>query len=618
MCGISGCLDNGNNAMISVIHALRRLENRGYDSVGICSIKNGKIDIKKAVKISNDDNTLESIELSKLGQSNCNIAIGHTRWATHGGKTIQNAHPHTDITQRFAMVHNGIIENYADLKAELFDAGIKDFYGQTDTEIAVNYLNLLFKRSQTYSDLHKVMKGSWAMLITDINDPRKIHFLKNGSPLILGFNETKTKIMFVSELIGFDKDIVSYAIIPDDDYGYVSLENGKCRLENTCPLNFINLKVTEAETSPHPYQHWTLKEINDQPDAIKRLLKERIGEEQPYHLNFPEFEKFKTELEETEHLIFLACGTSYHAAQLGVKYFKEFRSKMTTEVIDGADFEEYDIPTNRKTVIVLLSQSGETKELHMALKLGKEHGIRSIGLINVENSLIAREVDICLYLRAGREHAVASTKSFTNQVIMLLLMALKMNKVDPVLYEKYITDLSKLSLDYVTMIKQSKEEVPQIVKLFEKQTDCFILGKHSCQWIANEGSLKIKEISYLHSEGFSAAALKHGPFALLTHNIPVILIANNDRFYSKLENTAAEVSSRYANVIFITNKKPNIIHGEKSKNDHIKKLFYFESDSRLFPLLAIVPLQYLAYLLALDRKNNPDKPRNLAKVVTVE
>lgn len=609
MCGISGCLSGNQNAMVSVMKALNRLQNRGYDSAGICTIIENNLKIVKYVS-ETGENAMQRINTDCLANVQCYTAIGHTRWATHGSKTVQNAHPHYDNKERFAMVHNGIIENYAELKEELINNGYS-FYGQTDTEVAVNYLSYLVDKKQKVTDLHKIIKGAWSILVLDKQNPNKIFFMKNGSPLIIGLNNERTKFMFVSELTGFDSEIKEYFILKDDDYGYINVVDKKIKSQNI--YTAIPLDVSLEETSPSPFEHWTLKEIHDQPCAISKLIHERIvfSDELTYNLNFPELDKFKNQLEETEHLIFLACGTSYHASHVGAKFFKEFRSSVTTEVIDGADFEETDIPTNRKTMLVLLSQSGETKDLYRALIIGKEKNIKSIGLINVENSLIAREVDICLYLRAGREYAVASTKSFTNQVVMLLFLAMKMNPyIDTELKNKYISSIINLPSEFNNAIKKTSAEIPSLLKYFQNQNNCFILGKHSCEWIAKEGSLKIKEISYIHSEGFSAAALKHGTFALLTHDIPVIFIANNDIFYTKLENVTSEVKSRFANIIYITNKH--------TKTPNVDHLLYFETTSLLFPLISIVPLQLLSYHLSLSRGNHPDYPRNLAKVVTVE
>lgn len=613
MCGISGCLNNHQDAMINVMSALNKLQNRGYDSAGICTINDNELVICKNVSTSNE-NAMQKLNNDPLSLFRCNIAIGHTRWATHGSKTIENAHPHYDNDKRFAIVHNGIIENYMELKEELQQEGYH-FYGQTDTEIVVNYLSLICKRNRSISHLQSQLKGSWAILILDRLVPNKISFIKNGSPLILGLNQDKSKIMFVSELIGFDSDIVEYFVIADNECGYVELINGICRIHTKNIYQYLPITDLFIEQTPEPYEHWTLKEINDQPKAISKLISERIHSYdqgiKKYNLMFPELEKIKQKTIETDHLIFLACGTSYHAAQMGTKFFKEFGSQLTMEVIDGADFEETDIPSNKKCILVLLSQSGETKDLYRALKIGKEKNILSLGLINVENSLIAREVDCCLYLKAGREHAVASTKSFTNQVIMLLMIALwitpNLNSNDK---NRYLQALEELPKEFEYVINKTTNEISKVLPYFKSQNDCFILGKHYCEWIAKEGALKIKEITYVHAEGFSAAALKHGPFALLTTNVPVILIANNDKFYSKIENVTAEVKSRLANVIFITNKM--------YQSQNIDLLLHFETKSVLFPLLSIVPLQMIAYYLALDRGNHPDYPRNLAKVVTVE
>ncbi len=614
MCGISGCLNN-KTAMMAVVRALNKLQNRGYDSAGICTIIDGKLVIKKNVS-AQGGNAVENINLDPISSISTDIAIGHTRWATHGAKTIENAHPHHDIHMRFSLVHNGIIENYIELKRELLEKGYT-FYGQTDSEIVVKYLDLLVSQGlNTYESVKKlnnIMKGSWAILILDTHEPDKIFFMKNGSPLILGMNNKLGKIMFVSELVGFDSDIDNYFVVADNEYGYVTIANNNCMVVSVKSYETISMENITADTSPAPYDHWTLKEINDQPTAISKLISERIKyiDSSNFELNFPELTRNKEYLLMADHMIFLACGTSFHAAQIGTKYFKEFRTNVTVEVIDGADFEEIDIPPHKKTIMVLLSQSGETKDLYRALEIGKKRGIKSVGIINVENSLIAREVDCCLYLRAGREHAVASTKSFTNQVLMLLLFAIWMTpKIDPNIKTKYITAAEKLAVDFYEMIKKSTTEIPKLLHFFQNHNNCFILGKHAGEWIAKEGSLKIKEISYIHSEGFSAAALKHGPFALLTDNIPIILLANNDRFYSKIENVTAEIKSRSAKVIYITNKM--------IESDNIDHLFYYRTDSILFPLISIVPLQLLAYHLALERKNNPDYPRNLAKVVTVE
>ena len=606
MCGISGCLTLDDRAMEAVVLALNKLQNRGYDSAGICSSIDGKFIFKKSV--SNDKhNAVQEINNDPLSNVNCKYAIGHTRWATHGPKTEENAHPHFDSNNRFSIVHNGIIENYIEIKEFLMSKGINDFYGQTDTEVVAKYIGYAVEQGRIITDVAKDLKGSWAILVLDNEHSNKIWYMVNGSPLIIGWNADKTKAMFVSEFIGFDSDINEYAVLENGDYGSITLDK-TVELESTKLYTLNVLHDIDANFDPAPYAHWTLKEINDQPSAITDLLLDRLVDNQ---LMFPEIDSLGDSIKQVEHFIFLACGTSYHAAQIGARYFRRFGLNATINVIDGADFEAIDLPSNRKSALVLLSQSGETKDLYRALEIGKEQNVLSIGLINVENSLIAREVDCCLYLKAKREHAVASTKSFTNQVLMLIMLAIYISpNIDSEIRKEYIDSIANLPNDYYNIINQSSLHVNNLVEYYNNQQSSFILGKHALEWVAKEGSLKVKEISYIHCEGFSAAALKHGPFALLSKNTPVILLIEDDEYYPKLVNAAAEVKSRHASVMCITNKPV-----DKSIVDY---QMYFETKSKLWTLMSVVPLQFLAYYLALNRGNNPDYPRNLAKVVTVE
>lgn len=594
MCGIIGAITC--NSVKTVINGLIKLQNRGYDSAGICSVVNSSNFLIRKYISTQKKSAIEKLNKDKFAPES-NISIGHTRWATHGARTLANAHPHHDELMNFVIVHNGIIENYLELKEELVNLDYQ-FYGQTDTEVIAKYISHL---SDSFLNLNSKMRGSWAILILDKRNLDRIFFMKNGAPLILGYNESKSKIMLVSELSGFDSDIEYYYSLLDGEQGYVSSQTISTVYEYTPQ----KIQMSIEQTMPDPYPYWTIKEINDQKHIIKELIKTRIVNNE---ICLPELESI--DLSSIEHFIFLACGTSYHAAQIGLKYFRELRINATTEVIDGADFEECDLPANRKTLLILLSQSGETKDLYRALIIGKEYHKKSIGIINVENSLIAREVDACLYLKAGREHAVASTKAFTSQCVMLLLLSLWMSPELLSIKQEYINALAVLDEDISNIIDQTELEIPLILPFFTDKENCFILGKQQCEWTAKEGSLKIKEITYIHSEGYSAAALKHGPFSLLNPGMPVILIANNDRFCCKVENIAAEIKSRNALVIYITNKKTN--------TENIDYLFYFNNKTPLFPILSVIPLQILAYHLALARGNNPDYPRNLAKVVTVE
>jgi glucosamine--fructose-6-phosphate aminotransferase (isomerizing) len=608
MCGIAGCIGGSQDAIQIVLNALTALQNRGYDSAGIATLDD-EILIDKYIS-ADGENAMVELSKSLILELKTNVAIGHTRWATHGGKTLENAHPHNTEKNTLCLIHNGIIENHQELRDILEQNGYT-FYGETDSEVALKYLDFVNKQNLQLSDFNASLKGSWAMLILDKTKPGIISYCKNGSPLLIGLNADSTKIVFASELAGFGKDIISYAVIKDNTFGSVALGQ---KLE----FDFEPVPCLTIETTPDPYPHWTIKEINDQPAAITNLLNERLNGSE---IMFPELKNLFDKISETSqhiHLTFLACGTSFHAAQVGCKFFKDLSLKMTFEVIDGADYELHDIPNGTFNIIILLSQSGETKDLYRALCIGREANVSSIGIVNVENSLIAREVDHCLYLRAGREHAVASTKSFTNQIVMLALLAVSLhgiqnaNKSGNQKVQNYIQSLKNLPDDFNKIVPQALNEMQDFLPFFNEQRSCFILGKQESEWIAKEGSLKIKEISYVHSEGYSAAALKHGPFALLHKNMPVIFIAAKDKFYSKIENVTSEVKSRQASVLYVTNNPLAL------KSHEVDKTFYYETDSIMFPLLAIVPLQVLAYYLSLHRKINPDYPRHLAKVVTVE
>ncbi len=599
MCGITGCISVSKISTNCVIKSLNRLQNRGYDSTGISVILNNQIITKKYISDSNKPASHFLNSDSELNSLKSAIAIGHTRWATHGKISIQNAHPHN--SKNISVIHNGIIENHAELKLFLSNLSY-DFHSETDSEVVANYLAYMSEANIDFSNLNNILKGSWSVLFINQTEPDRIYFMKNGSPLLIGYTQTKNKIMAVSETTGFDSDIVKYYPLDDGEFGYISV--GKISSIN----NYPEYDFSYTHTDHNSYPHWTIKEILDQPVAIDNLLQNRLDIEKKI-ISFPELDLIQDDLSKAEHLIFLGCGTSLHAAKFGSYYFQEFGSDKTIDIIDGSDFEIMMIPPNRKTILILLSQSGETKDLCRALDIGKKLRMISIGIVNVENSLLAREVTTCLYLKAGKENAVASTKCFTNQVVMLLILALWMGPNSDK-RNTYITDLAKLSADYAQIIRKSLAECVPMIKFFKNVSSCFILGKHQAEVTANEAALKIKEISYIHAEGFGTSSLKHGPFALLTKQTPVIMIVPEDNFQEKNHNAAHEIKSRSAKIIYVTNTSmpANII-------DYA---LHYETDSVLFPLMAVVPLQILAYELSLDRGINPDYPRNLAKVVTVE
>ncbi len=563
MCGIIGIISKEESLLINdVIIALEQLINRGYDSSGYSFYLNEWITIKKA-----STNNLNSIEYLKKQPKKLKInsIIGHNRWSTTGIVNDINSHPHLSYNNEISLVHNGIIENYLELK----NPNIK-YISQTDSEVLASYI--------IDNPLNSI-QGTYAIAYINKNNKNKLYFAKNGSPLLIGFSKDKNYWMVVSEQSAFNDKINYYQVIDDGYAGYIDIDN-----QTVFPLIDTKINVfsyNEISNSPLPYNYWLIKEINDQPSSVNNLLKSRIINNE---IIFPEISSFNY-----ENIIILGCGTSLHAGHFISNNFRKSKQFKSVQVIDGSDFEEYHISNN--SIIILLSQSGETKDLHRCIKIAKENNVKTLGIVNVEGSMIAREVDIVLYLHAGKEKSVASTKSFTNQVIMLYLLDLWIRK------EKY--DMEYLSKEIYSVINYVNEPIKKMAKLIFKKNNMFILGKSDNEWIAKEASLKIKEVSYIHAEGFSSSSLKHGPFALLEEDTPVIIIAPNDEYYTKNMNAYLEVKSRKANAILIDEKFIN--YSGKYKN-----------------LMMIIPLQLLAYYLSIERGINPDYPRNLAKVVTVE
>ncbi len=608
MCGIIAYL-GFSDAFTYCLNGLIQLQNRGYDSAGISSIIDSKYIISKYASFENIS-ALDKIKKEKELHNNSNIAIGHTRWATHGAKTDKNSHPHFSNDGVFCLVHNGIIENYAEIKKFLLEQDFV-FKSETDTEVIVNLLSFYYLR---LNDVMKSLKetldkleGTWGLVIMCINEPDKLYTVRRGSPILIG--KSQKHIIITSEQSGFCNQVENYFILQNNDI--CCIEKGKELIINTneqYPLRKINKGKFIA--SPEPWEHWTIREIYEQTESVLRAISQGARLLFNGKVKLGGLEVRKNDLLKIDNLILLGCGTSYNSGMIGVNYFKNLCNFCTVQLFDGADFNEIDIPKTGKTGLILISQSGETKDLHRCIEIGKKHSLIMIGVVNVVDSLIAREVDCGCYLNAGREVAVASTKAFTSQIIILNLIAIWYAQEKDINREKrirYIEDLRKLNIDLKKTIENCDREIDRFILLFNHNS-CFILGKGNGESIAREGALKIKEISYIHAEGYSTSSLKHGPFALLTENFPVILIAPDNEFYAKNENAYEEIKSRHANILFITDKdfvcKDNVLKIERNESYQ--------------DLLSIIPLQLLAYKLSKSKGLNPDMPRNLAKVVTVE
>jgi glucosamine--fructose-6-phosphate aminotransferase (isomerizing) len=621
MCGIFGIvLNKTENAKKTgicdlLINGLLQLQNRGYDSAGLCFIQDDQFIVNKYAS-TNSINALDKLISMKLNYK-VDIGIGHNRWATHGMKTDINAHPHLSNDGKFVIVHNGIIENYNELKNMLIREGFT-FYSQTDTEVIVNLLQYNYKSSngkdvfETIKKTVNLLTGTYGLLIQSLYEPNKLYCVRNGSPLLVGQNEEE--VIITSEQAGFCNRMSNYITLHNDDICIITRQQDSISV-NTI-YNYTKKAVTLVETSltPYPYEHWTLKEINEQPDVIINSINNGGRIKNQFEVKLGGLERNIDSLKIVQNIIILGCGTSYFAGLYGMHYFKQLCNFNTVQVYDGAEFSEIDIPKLGNTSFILISQSGETKDLHRCVEIAKNNNIVTIGIINVVDSLIARDVDCGIYCNAGKEVGVASTKAFTSQVVCLSMAAIWFSTLQGINEKKrqrFITDLHNLSSDIKLALAASNARILDIANKFGNKTNMFLLGKGSDEFIAKEGSLKIKEISYIHSEGYSSSSLKHGPFALLDENFPVIILNLDQVHRSKTLNCYQEVASRGAPILLISN---DVSISQEVTCD----IMYIPENKSYASLIGIIPIQLLAYHLSINKGINPDKPKNLAKVVTVE
>ena len=613
-----------------LIDGLKQLQNRGYDSVGVCTINTDKDEDAEFVidKMASSAHCTKSIVdvLEGCGPRHQCAAVGiaHTRWATHGPKTNINAHPHNDCFDRFSLVHNGIIDNYQSLK-DMLIAEQFSFKSETDTEVIVNLLSREYAKCK---DVKKAIRatqeqlsGTFALCILCIYEPNTLYCVRRGSPLLVGV--TSDVAIVTSEQLGFNGMMSNYYVIENDDLCMLSRqEDGKIKFETEKGLS----KKMTVDPNAHTdlklsnFPHWTIKEIYEQSDSCSRAFSNGGRLLNNAKVKLGGFYGHEQHLVQIEHLILLGCGTSYHAGLIASHYFKDLCGFTTVQLFDGAEFTNNDIPKNGRFGCILLSQSGETRDLYNCIQIVRNHNGTNptntgylIGVVNVVDSLIAREVDCGVYLNAGREVAVASTKAFTAQLTVLMLIAIWFSQAKEINYtkrKKYIHEIRQLQQNLVETLSISKSIVEQCAGLFTFPS-CFILGKGTGEGLAREAALKIKEIAYIHAEGYSSSSLKHGPFALLQGDFPVVILGLDNDHYDKSLNALEEIKSRGAKIIFITNRDTDV-----KKADYVIKLPH--DTKHTGDILSIVPLQLLAYELSVARGLNPDFPRNLAKVVTVE
>jgi glucosamine--fructose-6-phosphate aminotransferase (isomerizing) len=621
MCGIFGIVLNNNNENIYnlIIDGLIQLQNRGYDSAGVCVIKNNKFEVNKCASTNklNALDKLMSMTDIKESKDDTYIGIGHNRWATHGVKNDTNAHPHLSSDSNFVIVHNGIIENYNEIKQKLIKEGFI-FNSQTDTEVIVNLLQYNYNNSVEDTNMTDIIKqtieelrGTYGLLIQSLYEPNKLYCVRNGSPLLIGQNDEE--VIVTSEQSGFCNKMSNYITLHNDDICVITKNNENVSINTTHNYIKKNVTLVESNQTPDPYKHWTLKEINEQPDVILNSINKGGRIKNASEVKLGGLEQHIESLKIIDNIIILGCGTSYFAGLYGMYFFKQLCQFNTVQVFDGAEFNEQDIPIVGNTAFILISQSGETKDLHRCIEISKNNNITTIGIVNVVDSLIAREVDCGIYCNAGKEVGVASTKAFTSQVVCLSMAAIWFSTLQNINEKKrvrMVSDLHNLSTDIKLTLEICSDHVKEYITKFNK-SNMFLLGKGSDEFIAKEGALKIKEISYIHSEGYSSSSLKHGPFALLDENFPVIILNMDQTHRAKTLNCYQEVSSRNAPVLLITNDI-------SISSDVSCDIIYVPENKSYASLLGIIPIQLIAYYLSINRGINPDKPKNLAKVVTVE
>ena len=614
MCGIVGYLGN-KKAYNILINGLRRLEYRGYDSSGIM-LYNGELSVKKTKGKVSDLEVLYKNENDKRG----NIGLGHTRWATHGPPNKINSHPHLSNSGELCIIHNGIIENYDALRTVLKRKGY-DFKSDTDSEVLVNFIEEIkkIKKVKLGKAVRLALKevvGAYAIAVFDKSNPSEIVTAKLGSPLAIGIGESEYYIgSDPSPFLEFTKKCI---YLNDYEMAIISLKKGLILREitkDTILDPFIeNLKHNIEEVEKGGYKHFMLKEIYEQPQSVTDTFRGRlISPSVPIKISSIEksFEKFKS----ANRIIFISCGTSWHASLLGEYFFEELLRK-PVEVEYASEFRYRNPVINENDIIIPISQSGETADTLAAIKMAKKRGAFLYGICNVVGSSIARETDTGVYTHAGSEIGVASTKAFTCQISLLLLMALdlgkRMNTIDENRYQRIIKELSKLP-ELIERVLSISEKTERIAKKFIKSPNFLYLGRGYHFPIALEGALKLKEISYIHAEGYPAAEMKHGPIALIDKNMPVVVIATKKGNYQKVVSNIMEIKAREGEIIAIVSEGDKEI--ESIANHFIE---IPECEELIAPILANIPLQLLSYHIAEKKDCNVDQPRNLAKSVTVE
>ncbi|MEY2811730.1 MAG: hypothetical protein RI991_725 [Bacteroidota bacterium] len=611
MCGIVAYVGH-REAYPVILKGLKRLEYRGYDSAGIALNENGINVYKKQGKVAKLEESLAGTNLTAT------IGIGHTRWATHGEPSDRNAHPHLSSSGRLAMIHNGIIENYASLKQELVNKGYQ-FKSDTDTEVLLNFIDdILACNNCSLEEAVRValkrVVGAYVIVLLDNEDPTTLIAARKGSPLVIGVGENEHFLASdASPIIEYTKQVVyvndfELAIIKGDELILKNLGN-----EIITPyVQQLDLELAAIEKGG--YDHFMLKEIHEQPKTIFDCLRGRLDMAN-HEIIMSGVQQYMEELKNANRIIIIACGTSWHAG-LVAEYIIEELCRIPVEVEYASEFRYRNPIINKGDVIFAISQSGETADTLVAIERAKEQGAIIFGILNVVGSSIARISHAGAYTHAGPEIGVASTKAFTAQLVVLAMMALKIAKEkNTITHQRFVQLMEELNAvpDKVATILESADAVKAVALKHAAASSFLFLGRGYNFPVALEGALKLKEISYIHAEGYPAAEMKHGPIALVDENLPVLFVATKDAYHEKVISNMQEINARKGKLIAV------VTQGDKSVDSLTGDLIYVpEADEVIAPILNVVPLQLLSYYIGVGRGLDVDRPRNLAKSVTVE
>ena len=635
MCGIVGYIGE-QDAYPILVKGLHRLEYRGYDSAGVALLKTNEkqenaLNIYKAVgKVAALEQKVDGMTNAEENWKGAHMGIAHTRWATHGEPSEKNAHPHISESGNLAIVHNGIIENYAVLKDQLEKMGYH-FHSDTDTEVLVQLIEYSLSKLQEPNLLDAVENaltkcvGAYAIAVVDKKNPKEIIAARKGSPLVIGVGKENEEFFIASDATPIVEYTRNMVYLDDEQIAVVKPGND---------IKIYNLDRTQADVSVKHvdididmlskggYPHFMIKEIYDQPDCLRDCMRGRIIKSEPdnegknhYSIKLSAVENHGGRLLKARRFIIVACGTSWHAGLIGKQLIEEF-SRIPVEVDYASEFRYRNPVLYPDDVVIAVSQSGETADTLAAIQLAKEHGCMVFGIVNAVGSSIARETDTGIYIHVGPEIGVASTKAFTGQVLCFEMLAMALGHANGQLaddkYEEMVKELTMIP-EKIEQILTTDEKIKALSQRFTYAHNFLYLGRGWNYPVALEGALKLKEISYIHAEGYPAAEMKHGPIALVDKEMPCLFIATHHLGYEKIISNMQEVKARGGNIIAVATEGDELIHHNAAEVLPIPQTINW-----LVPLLSVIPLQLLAYHIAVEKGLNVDMPRNLAKSVTVE